>query len=533
MRNPLIVTAADEQDVIRFTPPASVTAAAVDEATRTVTGVIVPYGVIGLTSIGPLIVNAGSIEWPEDLSRVKLFSDHFGPVVGYLTSLDDTAEAAVGTFAVANTPAGDLYIAEARDHVRDGLSIELVGANFDPEDETSVTAAMCRGVAGVPIPAFDDARLTEVAAARRGSTQQEDTPMECSICGHTHAPDVTCAAHAETLMAAAAPPDATAGGTSAPAPAAVPAAVPAGIRSAAQSTSRPLDRFESMDDVFAAMAHVAAGGRDPEVTAALNDLTASAIGVDVAQPAWVGELWSGVQYTRKIVPLFGSPKPLTRMKVQGWRWTTKPTMAAYGGDKANVPSNAAATDPDSVTAARLAGAHDHDRAFVDFDFPEYWASYYAAMAESYARLSDAAALASALAEATAVDNAFTAGDPLSAIATGVSEIDDSTNVQDTFVVMNKADLIPWLIGLTNDDLPAFMELLGVNPERIVHHSGIAAGTLLVGVAPAMDYYELSPTPIRVEAVDMVKGGVDTGCFGYHAEFVNDADGLQLVTIDPA
>ncbi len=538
-RPALIVTADRNDDVVTFTPPASMTAAAVDPATRTISGVIVPYGVIGLTNVGPLIVNAGALEWPEDLSRVKLFSDHFGPVVGYLTQLDDTAEAASGVFAIANTPAGDLVLAEAADKVRDGFSIELIGMQLDPADDTTVTAAGCRGVAAVPIPAFDDARVTEVAAARLGTTQPEGTnPMKCTICGHEHAATVTCSDHAASLMvtAGAPAPDAAASHTDPPAgpPAGTPAGIPAGLPMPGHvAGGRPSDAIASLDDMARFMHAAATGRATPDMLAALSDITQTAVGADVEQASWVGQLWSGVGYTRKIVPLFGSPKPLTSFKVNGWKWTTKPAMAAYAGDKNDVPSNQPATDPVSIGASRLAGAHDHDRKFVDFDSPDYWTAYYEAMADSYARLSDAAALAAALAGATAVDNAFTSGGFLDAIATGVSAIDDADNVSDTFVVASKTDLIPFILGTTNDELPAFLALLGVNPERIVTHSGITAGTVLVGTSPAMSYYELSPTPIRVEAVDLTKGGVDTGCFGYHAELVNDADGLQLVDITPA
>lgn len=308
-----------------------------------------------------------------------------------------------------------------------------------------------------------------------------------------------------------------------------PAAAPPAIGDPT-SNRRPADQIGSLDQFYAALTQREAGGRLPgELRNALEDITQSAVGVDVQQPDFVGELWDGVRYQRRIVPLINGPK-LTSFKLTGWKWTTKPVMAPYAGDKADVPSNAVSTDPVSANAVRLAGAHDIDRKFVDFPDQGFFDSYYAAMAESYARLSDAAAAAAIVAAATDVAAPAYEGF-LGAIAAGISAIEDDTNASSTFVLANKADLIPWVLATTTSDMPARLAAIGIDLDRIKTSSSVPAGHVIVGTSAAIEYRELGDTPIRVQAINVAQGGVDTGVFGYYATLLHDAGGLQDVVID--
>lgn len=487
----------------------------VDLSTRIIEGTVITYGVVGATSMGPMTVNAGAVRLPERLSDVKLTDLHGGASIGFAVSADDTAEGLTIAFKISETPAGDQALLEAdpANPVRDGLSVELDQLVTDPTDESVVTDSLLSLVALVPAPAYTDARVTSVAASYH--------PQDNGVI--TMPPTDTTTTPAAPAMAAASQ---LAPATTTPAAA---AAAPLAITG--NDTGRPAEAISDLGGFYAALTQRAQGGRlPPELTAALLDITQTSVGVDLEQPAWIGQLWDGVSYQRKIVPLFGPVKKLTSYKVTGWRWGTKPAVAAYAGDKTDVPSNAVTTDPFSTPASRLAGAHDIDRKFRDFNDTEFFQAYYEAMTESYARLSDDAALAAALAGAT--DEATPAYPGfLGAIAAGVSAIDDETGAGSTFVIANKADLIPYVLETTNFDLPAMLEVIGVDLSRIVTHSGMTAGHVLVGTAPAMDYYELPGSPIRVEAIDMVKGGIDAGVFGYYATVLHDAAGIVDVTID--
>lgn len=313
------------------------------------------------------------------------------------------------------------------------------------------------------------------------------------------------------------------------------AAAPAGSMTA----GRKRKQSPKLRTLFEALSAQHTGERlTAEMEAALSDITHTA-NEWVQNTQYAGELWSGVQYRRRIVPLM-STLGLTSYKVSGWRWATKPVVATWAGDKTAVPSNAAVTEAVETEAERLAGAHDIDRKFRDFGDTGFFESYYRAMTESYARLSDAAAAAALEAGATAVVGAE-AGLVPAIVAGALAMIDEAVP---SFAIVG-TDLLAAAFELTEAEMPALLELeldLGGAPVegsagggttrlRVVPHSELN-GQTLVGARGAATFYELDPTPIRVEAVDMVSGGVDAGVFGYFATIINDADALQLVDATP-
>lgn len=283
---------------------------------------------------------------------------------------------------------------------------------------------------------------------------------------------------------------------------------------------------ESLERLFAAVAAHNSGHMSPELTAALQDIVYNASPF-ATQPDYVGELWSGVQYVRKFVPLLNQ-RPLRSLKTKGWFWDTPPEVADYAGDKAAIPSNATVLDDLEVTATRLAGGHDIDRAYYDFGDTEFIQSYYRKLAESYARKSDAKALADIIAAAGAA-SATVGTDLLDAVAIGVDEIDDATGATATFAIVNNTDR-RGLLTIGANDVPAYLsDILHIDPRNFVASSTVPAGSVVVGTKAAMDHLELPGSPIRVSAVNIPNGGNDEAVFGYRATMVQDAGGLALVT----
>ena len=143
-----------------------------DAAKRTVTGTLLPFGAVGRNAQGKWRFSPGSIEWNRSaVSRVKLNRDHVRTdLLGAATDLRETEGGIVSAFKVARGAAGDQALSEAEDQVLDGLSAEVDILDFapDPEDETVnlVSRARLTGAALTASPAFDDARLTSVAASR-------------------------------------------------------------------------------------------------------------------------------------------------------------------------------------------------------------------------------------------------------------------------------------------------------------------------------------------------------------------------------
>lgn len=141
----------------------------VNAETRTIKGLVLPYGDIGVNGEGKYTFSKGTVQLPTDLTRVKLLISHdFGQAVGYATELEDTDAGIVGSFKVARGASGDLALSMAEDRVWDGLSAGIGRKAKFRAGRDGVLAALSADIAEVsltPLPAFDNARVTSVAAS--------------------------------------------------------------------------------------------------------------------------------------------------------------------------------------------------------------------------------------------------------------------------------------------------------------------------------------------------------------------------------
>lgn len=204
-----------------FTAPPA--APQVDQAARTITGLAVPYNAVANKYGLKYSFKPGSLEY-SDPSRMAHLMDHTTPV-GFHRSVTDSPDGPVVALAVLDGPDGspakaqrDQLLYDAANGLYSGLSVG-VDFSIDPEDGDveydadtdtyNVVRATWRETSTTYMPAFDDARVTTVAAARTGGN------MHCTHCGQAHAPNIACATFARQI---AAPPSAT--------PPAPPAAAP-------------------------------------------------------------------------------------------------------------------------------------------------------------------------------------------------------------------------------------------------------------------------------------------------------------------
>lgn len=152
-----------------------VTEFSVDSQARTIEGLALPYGKIGVKHGLKFRFDRGSLQF-GDVGRVKLLRDHdASQPLGVATEIKDTPAGLKVKFRVARHAAGDEALALAEDGVLDGLS---VGVDFDFAADTApdprnkgaslVRRADLREVSLTAMPAFDDARVTKVAASRDG-----------------------------------------------------------------------------------------------------------------------------------------------------------------------------------------------------------------------------------------------------------------------------------------------------------------------------------------------------------------------------
>ncbi len=176
----------------------------VESESRTIWGLAIPYGQVVEKWGMRFRFQPGSIEWSDQVSRVKLLRDHsFSQAIGYATKLTQTREGVVGKYKLGRGPMADEALMGAEDGVLDGLS---AGVEFDLENDVllsrdgvyDVYRAHMSETSLTAMPAFDDARVTKVAASRtEGNRAMED----CASCGQQHAPGVACASRPQNQPA--------------------------------------------------------------------------------------------------------------------------------------------------------------------------------------------------------------------------------------------------------------------------------------------------------------------------------------------
>lgn len=447
---------------------------------RTIQGLALPWNQFGHSSAGNIQIERDALEIPEDLKRIKLFRDHSdvgGTPVGYCTNVESTETGLEMEFAISNTTEGDDAFTDVAEGVRDALSVEIISSQFDGD---RMTAGRLTAVALVPVPAFEDARVKTFTASLHTETDEpskEGKPMKQKAILQNVSP---------------------------------------------RGDSQPVTFARVVDTIRA----IRAGEpRTDMVTAALADITRSAH-PGISAPAWLGEVWEGNEFQREIVPTMATNEKLTSMKAVGWRWATKPTVDKYSGDKTEIPTNTPVTEAVNLEVKRIAGGHDIDRAFFDFNDAEYIASYFRAMSESYAMKTDEIAAEWLVQQATANKGAKQP-DILRAAAKARQMVKKATRSEASTFLVNNDDMFS-LLEFTTMDLPQYLSLVGVDPERFVTSDQVPANTVIAFNKPAAQFRELAGSPIRIEAEHLAHGGRDAALFGYYATFSPMPKGIVAV-----
>ena len=478
------------------------------EGERTITGRVLPWDEFGATNSGPLKFPRGAVNVPKEITRVKLLAGHSpqGVAVGHATAFEVKDDGLWMTFKIGSHAAGDDALLQASEKTVDAFSVECYGIE---RNGTTVTNSYLSAVALVPNPAYASARVSHVMATHQdeseSESESESTPSndaELSDESESEQVEETKDMPKNNLAPGTLPGD--------------------NQESATESAHFSLDG--AIDYLTGAVAGTASGATHAE----LVDITDAGM-IDRAAPQWLGELWSGVTYERRIIPLM-TQKPLTSRKAVGYRWVTKPGVEKYAGNKAPIPSKAASIEAVERESERWAGGNDLDRAFWDFKEREFLAAYWAAMAESYAYETDQDALSFLIANATAIDG--TATGVQSAISRGSLAIDNALHSPASFAIINPAD-VEQVLTLSQMDAPRYLGIAGTitDPANWTTSDTVPAGTAIIGTKAAATHYELAGSPLRVEAEHIAKGGRDAALFGYTAKMINRPEGLVSVAFD--
>lgn len=176
----------DSAQTFSFDTEATRTTFSVDQQSRTISGLAVPYGVVATKNGRRYQFSQGSLTW-SDPSRIKLHIQHdHSQAVGKATVLDDRQDGLYATFQVARTAEGDRALVLAADGVYDGLSIGLANdAQFSERGGVhhSAPGNALREISLTPDPAFDSARVSAVVAeADSGRTEMHPEGCHCHEC---------------------------------------------------------------------------------------------------------------------------------------------------------------------------------------------------------------------------------------------------------------------------------------------------------------------------------------------------------------
>jgi len=147
---------------MKITMPMTITAA--DSQNRIVSGRIVTWNEQGNTSAGKTVFKPNSIALGKN---VKLLWEHrLERPLGKLMSAEITDSGIDAQFKIAGTIAGDDYLTEAAEGLRDGLSVGVKIDSWTNNDGVmTIDAAKLIEVSAVTEPAIDSARVSEVAAS--------------------------------------------------------------------------------------------------------------------------------------------------------------------------------------------------------------------------------------------------------------------------------------------------------------------------------------------------------------------------------
>ena len=180
---------------------ASITAA--DEAGRTISGKIAPYGEVGYTSAGKVVFKNGSIKI-ADANKVKLLMSHDNSkVVGRMRTYSTDDQGMYASFSVSRSTAGSDAILLAQEQLMDGLSVGVEVTASEPKDGyLLVTAANLREVSLVESAAFQSAAVQSISAQAELVEVEASTSTKVSTTV-THIESTTTETETETESEAA------------------------------------------------------------------------------------------------------------------------------------------------------------------------------------------------------------------------------------------------------------------------------------------------------------------------------------------
>lgn len=453
-----------------------------DAPSRTISGLAVPWDVVGYASTGPVRFERGSI--PTDGPAPKLLRDHdVTRPIGIVSAIEDSDVGLLFDARISEVPEGDIALRLALDGVLDAVSVGVDVEKFTYDgDVLVVKAGRMRELSLLPFGAFEEARVANVAAS-----EAEEEPVEGEPDAEPETENPNPNSEEEEEMQ-----DST-------------VAVEATIATApvAVTANRKVTAAEYISAVIRKdMATVkAAQGDSADIPGLLP--------IPVAQP-----LYDGLAAYRPVISAVGtrampgSGKQFIRPVV-----TQRPTVAVHSAEGAALSSQALIVNDVTLTKALYGGFIRESEEAVDWADGNMVALYIEQLGKAYARATEAAVcgvLEAGATNTTPVADWTSAQDVLGGIYTAAGDILTATGVNPThiFAGVNKYKELAVLETAGGDFLfPSLNPSSTFGSLSANSREGTPAGLTLV-VSNALDPDTLIVgTGDGLEVFEQVKGAI--------------------------
>jgi HK97 family phage major capsid protein len=497
---------------------------AAEVETRTLKGLIVPFGQTGNTSAGPVQFEFGAFgEIDPSQIVLNLEHDRTRPLGrGIMGSQSVTPKGISMSFKLANTQAATDALIEASEGLRSSFSIEATADEYTIEKGVmKIISSRLTGVAHVTNPAFKAATITEVAAsedeseATEADAAAEELTKEITVEENTNpvAEEVTAAA----VVQAAAP-----------------------VVAYTKPRSPIVDGVSYLEHSIKA----AAGNDQSRVyVMAADDDTSTNTGLTL--PSHMTEFVTNTIGDRPAIdavsrqPLVSSGMSFTVPKLG-----TAPTVAATS--EGSSPSETGMTsDYLTGTVVKYAGRNDVSWELIDRSTPEFYRELMIQMQNAYAKATDDAVLDALVAGGTAGSTQAGTAAGFIAFAGKESAAAFAGSKKKARNVVINTDWWGTLLGAVDSTgRPLFTasnaqnnpgvqsagsiegNIMGLNTyvDPYVAASGLVDDSAFIIAPEAVTWYEAPVTRLQVQLIET--GQVRIGLYGYGCALVKQGDGVR-------
>jgi HK97 family phage prohead protease len=489
-----------------------ITLTAADSKKRTISGTIVKWNEVGSTSAGATAFEPNSIDFSKPV-KLLLEHDRTRPI-GKLLDITADDNGIEATFKIAGTIAGDDSLLEAAEGLRDGFSVGVsVDSWENKEGVLTVQASKLVEVSLVSEPALPSAKVSDVAASQTTenseATASEETKQEDKVS------DTASEAPAATEAVEASKPEAATVQFTAPVAYSKPR-VNLNITAGQHLKAQYLSTLGDTDarDICATIAHATTSENAGVVP--VPYLT-EVIGVIDSRRPFINSIG------RRVLPAAGTSFKIPTLGTQA--------TVAQTAEAVEVDSTDTTITSTTVNVVKFAGANIISAEVLERSEPAYLDLLVQELSASYARKTDAYAIAQA--KSGGATSAGAAGKGwVGGIAKGIG---DSTGVM-TFapnVLMIDPNEIASLIGAVDTaGRPLFAAL---QPQNAAGNIALAQGisgnvmglTLVVdpntidgdiSIFPSgfADFYEAAGAPVSLRTTQISTMEFEIGVYGFCA-----------------